>query len=237
MKTRLLPVLSVFVVLLMDSLVFAEKAPLTIAELQNQADAIVVAIIKHIRIDEPSHFERTFGNSDWGIFLTLRLETVEKGDVSNQQLEARCFRIKSRRSLIEFFAPSGHHPIPGTGTRVRVYLEKENGSWSVVLPNGITSIENASGLPGGNFQDATEVTQLRSYVFTYFLSMEIWIIIGIPVLIYLWSRRQRKRINKLPRRKQRGITEEKLVPTQQAAGNQTHIRLTQQNKGIQWSNS
>jgi hypothetical protein len=194
MKTRFLPLLSLFVVLLMNSLAFAEMAPLTVAELQNQADAIVVAIIKHIRIEEPSRFKRAFGYSDWGIYLTLRLETVEKGNVSDKQLEARCFRIKSRRSLIGFFTPSGHHPIPGTGTRVRAYLEKENGSWSVVLPNGITSVENASGLPGGNPQDATEVNQLRSPVFTYCLPMEIWIFIGIPILIGLWRRRQRKRI-------------------------------------------
>jgi hypothetical protein len=194
MKTHILPLLSLLVVLLLNSLAFAEKAPLAIAELQNQADAIVVAVIKHIHIEEPPLFKRAFGHSDWEIYLTFWLETVEKGNVSDKQLEARCFRIKSRKSLIGFLTPSGHHPIPGTGTRVRAYLEKENGSWNVVLPNGITSVENASGLPDGNLQDAKEVTQLRSPVFTYFLPMEIWIFIGIPIFIFLWRRRQRKRI-------------------------------------------
>jgi hypothetical protein len=90
------------------------------------------------------------------------------------QLEARCFRVKSRKSILETLTPSGHHPIPGNGTRVRVYLEKENGSWSVVLPNGITSVEDAGGFPGGNLQDATEVAQLRNRGYTYFLALEHW---------------------------------------------------------------
>ncbi len=202
MKSRFLSLLSLYVALLLNSVVFAEKFPLTVDDLQSQADAIVVAIIEHIHIEsEPSRFERAFGNSDWGIYLTLRSENIEKGNVSDEQLEARCFRIRSRRSLLGFVTPSGHHPIPGTGTRVRVYLEKENGSWSVVLPNGITSVENATELPGGNLQDATEVTQLRSRAFTYFLPMEIWILVGIPILVvtllfrWFWRRRQRKRMS------------------------------------------
>lgn len=194
MKTRFLPLQSLVVVLLLNSLAFAEKAPISVTELQDQADAIVVAIIEQIHTEaEPSRVERGFGNSDWGIYLTLRLETVEKGNVSDEQLEARCFRIKSRRSYFGFISPSGHHPIPETGTRVRVYLKRRNGLWSVVLPNGVTSVENGSGKPGGDLQDATEVTQLRSRRFTYFLPMETWILIGIPVLIGLWWRRRRKR--------------------------------------------
>jgi hypothetical protein len=174
---------------------FADKAPLSISELQNEADAIVVATIERIRIEsEPSRIERGFGNSDWGIYLTLNVMKVEKGNVSDKSMEARCFRIKSRRSTIERMTPSGHHPIPGVGTRVLAYLAQENGSWNVVLPNGITSVENVSEFRDQRFRDATEVQRLRSRAFTYLLPMEIWICVGILFVIGLlwWQQRNRK---------------------------------------------
>jgi hypothetical protein len=171
--------------------VFAEKGPLSIDELQTQADAIIVADIEHIRIEsESSRFDPAFGNSDWGIYLTLSLETVEKGNVSGTQLEARCFRIKYRTGIVNYRTPSGHYPIPGTGTRVRVYLEKENGSWSVVLPNGIilpdaneyTGYELSYTNPSGpNCPDAAEIAGLRSRGYMYFLPLELWIIILVVV--------------------------------------------------------
>lgn len=182
MKTHLL--LSLFAVVSLKSLAYAEKAPLSVGELQKRADAIIVAAIENVRVEsEPSRFERALGNSDWGIYLTLRLETVEKGNVPDNQLEARCFRIKHRRSSTEYLTPSGHHPIPATGTRVRVYLEKEEGVWHVVLPNGIVCLE-------GNAQDAIEVARLRNRAYTYLLPIEIWVllvIVGIAVLICITS--------------------------------------------------
>ena len=188
MKARFL--LSLLAVVFVNSLAFAEKAPLSVEELKRHADVIVVATIDHIRVkSEPSSFESAFGNSDWGIYLTLRLKSIEKGNVSNDQLEVRCFRIRSRRSHIEYLTPSGHHPIPATGTRVRVYLEKADSSWHVVLPNGIFPIDN-------NAQDALEVTQLRSRAYTYFLPLEIWmllIILGIACVIFFKSVGHRKR--------------------------------------------
>ena len=185
MRTTSLPPLSLFTSVLLTSLAFAEKAPLSVNELKRQADAIVVATIEHIRVEpEPSRVERGFGNSDWGVYLTLRLETVEKGGVFDDPLEARCFRIRVRRSRMEYMTPSGHHPIPGTGTRVRAYLAKEENSWRVVLPNGITSVDDVDDWPGGNLQDAREVTQLRSRGYTYFLPVEIWIFlifVSVPI--------------------------------------------------------
>jgi hypothetical protein len=190
--------LLIFLGLTLTAPAFAEKFPLTVAELRNEADVIVVASIEDIRVEsEPSHIERGFGNSDWGIYLTLKVEMVEKGDVLDEQLDARCFRIKSRRSSMEFLTPSGHHPIPGPGARVRAYLKKEYGLWRVVLPNGITSVDNANNeLPGGNLVDATEVMQLRSPAFTYILPIEIWVVI-IPVIVLsillCWFLRRRYR--------------------------------------------
>jgi len=66
----------------LNSTANAEKAPLSAEALQSEAQAIVVVTVEKIRIEsEPSTFERGLGNSDWGIYLTLHVETVEKGDV------------------------------------------------------------------------------------------------------------------------------------------------------------
>jgi hypothetical protein len=90
---------------------------------------------------------------------------------------------------------SGHHPIPGVGARVRVYLAQENEAWSVVLPNGLTSVENANELGDGKLRDATEVRRLRSRAFTYFLPTEIWICVAVLLAIgLLWWRKQNRKI-------------------------------------------
>jgi hypothetical protein len=179
---------------------FAEKAPLSEEGLQDEAQAVVVATIEKIRIrSEPATFERGFGNSDWGIYLTLNVESVEKGDVAGQTLEARCFRIRSRRSVQEYLTPSGHHPIPDVGTRVRAYLERQGDAWAVVLPNGI----RADGRrPGERLADAKQVTALRSLAYTYVLPLEAWLlvlVIGIPLAACLgWLRKRKRRMHSSP---------------------------------------
>ncbi len=64
------------------SAAFADKAPLSAEALQTEARAVVVATIEKIRIEsEKSIYEPGLGNTDWGIYLTLDIESVEKGDV------------------------------------------------------------------------------------------------------------------------------------------------------------
>lgn len=181
----------------------AEKAPLSLAELQ-ESDLIVVGTIQQIRIEsEPSRIERASGNYDWGIYLTLAVEKVEKGTFVDSQIEFRCFRIKSRRSHMEFLTPSGHRPIPGTGERVRAYLNGDTSRWFAALPNGITAPDandDASVWPSGTLTDADEVGELRSPSYTYFLALELWgliCVIVVPVaalaiLVTRWLARRRK---------------------------------------------
>ncbi len=197
MKMHFLVPPLILAVALLNSSAFAEKAPLSVDQLKTHADAIVVATIKDIRIEsEPSRFEPGFGNSDWGIYLTLTVKQVEEGSISDENIEARCFRIRSRGSFTEDLTPSGHYPIPKIGTSVRTYLEKEGNLWRVVLPNGITSV---SGWPVGSLEDAAEVAQLRSLAFTFLLPMEIWlllVVVGIPMLLTMprfmrWAKRHR----------------------------------------------
>ncbi len=174
----------------------AEKAPLSLSELQ-KSDLIVVGTIKQIRIEsEPSRIERSFGNYDWGIYVTLAVEHVEKGELTDTEIEFRCFRIKTRRSQMEFLTPSGHRPIPGPGKRIRAYLNGGKPIWFAALPNGITAPganDDASVGPSGRLGDADQVAQLPGGRFTYFLPLEQWafiFVVAVPLtfLAIVWIR-------------------------------------------------
>ena len=60
--------------------VYAEKAPLSSERLQQQADIVVVGRIERLRIaTERSRIESSLGNYDWAIYVTIKVDTVEKG--------------------------------------------------------------------------------------------------------------------------------------------------------------
>lgn len=189
-----LPVVSLVALLWLSSTAAADKAPLSDEALQNEAQVILVATIEKIRVETgASQFEGP-SNWDWGIYLTLRVESVERGKVEEETLEASCFRIKSRRSVSEYLTPSGHHPIPEVGTRVKAYLEHRSSSWDVVLPNGLVSIPDGSQETGVRLPDARQVTELQSLTYTYLLPLEAWLlvlIVGASVLFCVrWIRKR-----------------------------------------------
>lgn len=184
----------------------ADIAPRSLEELE-QSDAIVVGTIESIRIEsERSRIETAFGNYDWAIYLKLKIESVEKGEIADSTLEFRCFRMKSRRSVSESMSFSGHHPIPEVGSRVKVYLIGDEDGWEAVLPNGITSVDAADdeavffseALP-----DAKEIASLRSLPFTYGLPLELWaivVVVGLLVFLvplYFIRRRRRAELSSL----------------------------------------
>lgn len=154
----------------------AEKAPSSIEALRLEATAIVIGTIHNIRIEtEPSEFETGGGNMDWGIYLTLAIESAEKGAISPGQLiETRCFRIQYRTSMLEYLTPSGHAPIPSIGTHVRMYLAKSEMGWSVLLPNGIEVLS-------GKSDDAPEIAALNSRAYTYWLPIEAWFLLTVVI--------------------------------------------------------
>lgn len=132
--------------------VMADVAPASPEELRQRATLIVEGVIEGLRIGrEPSEFEPGIGNSDWGIYLTLRVDRVLKAQAPAGPLVARCFRVRQRRSLWESLTPSGHHPIPGVGARVTAHLNGEDDAWRVVLPNGIRVLD---GRRAGNTRPA-----------------------------------------------------------------------------------
>lgn len=164
----------------------AEIRPRSLSELR-ESELVVVGTIMRINIvTERAEIERGFGNYDWGIYLTLAIESVEQGQLSHAEVEFRCFRIKSRRSSMEYLTPSGHRPIPARGTRVRVHLNRENSRWAAVLPNGITPTDandDQSVIPDGRLTEASEVRELRSLTYTYLLPLDVWMIIVVVVFI------------------------------------------------------
>ncbi len=163
----------------------AAVAPKGIDQLR-EADLIVVGVIDKVVVEsERSRIERGFGNYDWGIYLTLNVKTVEKGEFSQPQIEARCFRVKSRRSATEYLSVFGHDPIPGVGTRVRVYLSRSGTNWNVVLPNGITPHDadtNETVWPDGSLGQAGELAGLSGLMYTYLLPLELW---GLVFFVFL----------------------------------------------------
>ena len=62
------------------SLVQAARAPWSTEKLLAKSDVVVVAQVTKIEIrKERARIERGFGNYDWAIYLTLRVQEVEKG--------------------------------------------------------------------------------------------------------------------------------------------------------------
>ena len=164
---------------------WAAVAPKSLEKLR-QADLIVVGTIQTLNVEsERSRIEQGFGNYDWGIYLTLTVEKVEKGDYSKPEIECRCFRIKSRRSATEYLSNAGHDPIPGPGTKVKVYLNSDGTDWTVLTPNGITppdAITDQEVWPDGILAEAPEVAGLSGLMYTYLLPLEFW---GLLLFIVL----------------------------------------------------
>ena len=60
----------------------AERAPLSPARLVEESDLVLTGqILAHSIGTERSHVESGFGNYDWAIDLTLKIESVEKGKI------------------------------------------------------------------------------------------------------------------------------------------------------------
>ena len=193
--------LSVFCQSLLCSSLLAAKRPRTPEELVEEADLVVVGQITDLKIQsERSHIERGFGNYDWAIYITIKITEVEKGAFEESDtIVARCFRIKTRKSLTEYLTPGGNRPIPGAGATVRAHLYRDRGggSWRVVFPNGLASVSEETEL-----SDAEAIRKLRSGGYTYLLPIELWIVIlvvGFPIILVLafiahCLRRRRRRV-------------------------------------------
>ena len=119
---------------LLGSPLRAERAPLAPSELVRESDLVIVGRILDLEVEpERSHVERGFGNYDWAIDVTIAITDIEKGRFEgSDRIVARCFRIKSRRSITEYLTPSGNYR---SRTRVPVLARTSTrtmgaGEWS-----------------------------------------------------------------------------------------------------------
>lgn len=165
---------------LLASTALAERAPQSTNQLVEQSDLVVVGQITDLKIGtERSHIERGFGNYDWTIDLTIKTTAIEKGTLTpSDSVVARCFRPKSRKSMMEYVSVSGNHPIPGVGATVRAHLYRIDGLWRVVFPNGLASVSDQPSL-----SDAPAVGQLQSGRYTYLLPAEAWALVGVATAV------------------------------------------------------
>jgi hypothetical protein len=170
---------------------YAERSALKPDRLAQESDLILVGKIRALEVGiERSHVESGFGNYDWAIDLTLKIQTIEKGQYDqSDEIVVRCFRIKSRRSQWEYFTPSGNHPIPDVGAEVRAHLYRQGGLWRVVFPNGLEPVSTQVLLA-----DAAAIPRPTRMAFTYLLPLEVWMgLLGVAVLLLLILRRFRRR--------------------------------------------
>jgi hypothetical protein len=136
---------------LLATTLLAERAPRSPAQLLEEAELVVVGRIADLQIrTERSHIETGFGNYDWAIDVTLQITNVEKKRFEGNTIVARCFRIKSRKSVVEYMTPSGNHPIAAPGAMVRAHLYQRDHRWRVVYPNGLVDSRGATELPMPN---------------------------------------------------------------------------------------
>jgi hypothetical protein len=194
-----LPALSVCIMFSVFPASLQADIPPQSLEQLNAAEIIVVGTIQRIRIEtERSSIETAFGNYDWGIYLTLSIIRVEKGELKGPEVIFRCFRSKSRRSAVEGISIGGHDPIPGVGTKVRVYLNKESMTWTPVIPNGITAPtaddDSSVGFDHG-FLEAAEIVGLRGPVFTFIIPIELWgmLLVIAPIAFLVFRKLKRWR--------------------------------------------
>jgi len=171
----------------------ADRGPLSPERLAQESELIISGQVLSLKVGtERAHVERGFGNYDWAIDLNIRVQSIEKGRLDgSDSIVVRCFRLKSRKSAFECLTPSGNHPIPDVGAKVRAHLYRRGGVWRVVFPNGLTALPGQERLLDG---DAVEALRSR---FTYWLPFELWIFIALigalllPILVIRRLRRSR----------------------------------------------
>lgn len=171
----------------------AERAPLPPARLVEESDLILTGqILAHKIGTERSHVGSGFGNYDWAIDLTLRIESVEKGKFDQSDtIVVRCFRIKTRKSITETVSVSGNHPIPDVGAGVRAHLYRHGELWRVIFPNGLAPVPDYAPLA-----DAAAIRALSSRAYTYWLPVEGWICIAVIGMILLLRLRLMRRFRR-----------------------------------------
>jgi hypothetical protein len=182
MNTSLAPVRGTFVatlLLLCPQQLLAAEAPKSRERHREAASHVVTGEVTRIEIGS-AYSEIEEGSFDYAIRCRIAVDTVEKGDgiKPGDQINANCFRPKTRLAFVQLMSLQGHSPIPALGQKVRAYLVKGRITYSVVHPNGFTPTDS------GRLVDADVVTKLRRWapVYTLLFPLEFWVLIAVLVL-------------------------------------------------------
>ncbi len=117
----------------------AASRPLSIEELQDKADFVVIGTVRtyHAQIRPALEYEeRTY------VQLDVTVEVVEKGSVKvGDSIRVGCWRL-TRHSFLPLATDSGQRQIPAVGSRARFFMNGE----SAFHPNGIEVIDGGAFL-------------------------------------------------------------------------------------------
>lgn len=123
--------LSFLFVLLLVSGAWAALPPRSPEQLVDDSSDVVVGTVVEVK----SWTERVkFGNDLYSTAL-VRIETVEKGKLKPGVLIETHYRQTGSRSK-GWAGPQGQNEALTKGTRARVYLEKQDGMYKLLEPNG-----------------------------------------------------------------------------------------------------
>lgn len=168
------------------SSLLAARAPLTRAEKELRASDVVTAVVESLDVrTEPAE---GLGNTDWVVYLTLRVVAVEQGGARpGERLSAWCAAPRTRLSFTALLDAGPHAPIPEAGQTIHVYLRRDGAGHAVLFPDGVDTRR-----PDG--QDVVEhPTRLR---FTLWLPLEVWALslaLTAILLSAIWLHRQWRR--------------------------------------------
>jgi hypothetical protein len=139
---RLVPVLAL---LLAPSVVRGEGTPQTPPEPIEGARLIVIGEVSAYGVMDEEHEDG--GKTNW-VLLRVCVESVVKGSAPVKPGDTMHIMCRAPvRPAFDGTLPSGHHAIPGNGSRAKFYLGGETlGIWSPVTPNGIEPLDETPRL-------------------------------------------------------------------------------------------
>lgn len=144
MRTTHVLALAPALLLLAVSRAEAGKVPLTPEQLRAESKLIVTGRVVSHRTEDREEKDRSVTRL---VFLTVKVEAVEKGDAKpGDVIECRCWVVVREPRGGEVW-DSGHHTIPGDGGKARFFCDGfRDGIWSVIYPNGVELLDQTPPL-------------------------------------------------------------------------------------------
>ena len=169
------------------------------SQLRSSADTMVTGrvVSSTVCIERSDHGP---GNYDHVVYTEVEVAEVMFSIVGVQvgeTIKLRSQLARSRRGLLQMDRIDSHYPIPDKGQLVTCHSYSNGVDNIVVYPNGFLS---ADGTPINEPGDIVDLRD-RGVSYTYFLPVEIWIVLillsGIMVILFVLTygmRRPKKKV-------------------------------------------